>query len=358
VTSPVNKQDSGAIGFGIIGAGNIAQFHAQAVAGISGARVVGFVAQTLGRAQTLAQKYGADAFTDLDHLLARPDVHVINICTPSGTHADIGIRAARAGKHVICEKPIDVTLTKARALVDACREKGVRLGVIFQSRFLPAVALIKKAVDRGRLGRLIMGDAYVKWWRNQAYYEAARWRGTKALDGGGALMNQSIHTIDLLQYTMGPVSSIFGFAEKKRHPYIESEDTAAAVVRFKNGAIGTITGTTSLYPGFARRLEIHGEKGSIILDGNDITVWKLEDTGEEEVELERMRALAKDASDGSSDPMALDVAGHRRQIEDFIGAVRDGRAPIVDGAEGLKALEIVLAVYRSSETGRLVELPL
>ena len=320
--------------------------------------MVAFVAQTAARAEPMGGKFGAEAYTDLDRMLARPDIHVINICTPSGTHADIGIRAARAGKHVMVEKPIDVTLEKARALVDTCRDEGVRLGVIFQSRFLPAVALLKKAVDRGRLGRILVGDAYVKWFRNQAYYEAARWRGTKALDGGGALMNQSVHTVDLLQYVVGPVASVFGFAERKRHHYIEAEDTAVAVVRFRNGAIGTIEGTTSLYPGFARRLEVHGEKGSVILDGNDISVWKLEDSGEEELELESLRLAAKDASDGSSDPMSLDLAGHRGQIEDFIGAVRQGRPPVVDGAEGLKALEIVLGVYRSSDTGCLVELPL
>jgi predicted dehydrogenase len=236
----------------------------------------------------------------------------------------------------------------------------VRLGVIFQSRFLPAVTLIKQAIERGRLGKLYVVDAYVKWFRNQAYYQAAAWRGTKALDGGGALINQGIHTVDLAQHFAGPAASIYGIAERKHHPYIEGEDTALALVKYRGGAAGVIEATTSLAPGFSRRVEVHGEKGSIVLDGNDITVWQLEGQGDDEDEamLARLRLEKKDASDGASNPMNLDITAHRGQLEDFVGAVRDGRAPAVDGHEALKALEIVLAVYRSSETGQAVDLPL
>ncbi len=343
---------------GIVGAGNIAQIHAAAINAIPGAHLVGFCSKTADRAQALAARFGGEATADLDAFLARPDLHAITICTPSGTHADIGISAARAGKHVMTEKPIDVTLERAQLLIDGCQAAGVRLGCIFQSRFLPAVRLLRMAIANGRLGRIFVADAYVKWFRPPSYYEAARWRGTKALDGGGALINQSIHTVDLLQHLAGPVASVFGFTDQKRHPDIEGEDTAVAVVRFGSGAVGVIEGTTSVAPGFSRRIELHGEKGSVILDGNDISVWKLDGTGPEEAELDRLRAAAKDASDGSSDPMKLDSAGHRDQIADFVAAVRDGRAPIIDGAEGLKALEIVLGVYRSAATGRLVQLPL
>jgi predicted dehydrogenase len=199
-----------------------------------------------------------------------------------------------------------------------------------------------------------MADAYVKWYRSPQYYEAARWRGTLALDGGGALINQSIHTIDLLQYLAGPVQSVVGFVEKKLHTTIEGEDTGVAILRFKTGALGAIEGTTSLYPGFARRLEIHGERGSAILDGNGITCWKLVDTGEEEQELAQLNE--KDQSNGASDPMALSAAGHRRQIEDMIEAVLEDRSPMIDGAEGLKALEIVLSIYRSSKEKQIVDL--
>ena len=342
------------IGFGIIGCGNISSFHAQAIQLVPGARLVAFFDEIPARAEVRAREFKAEWVSSLSDFLSRSDIQVVNICTPSGTHAGLGIKAAQAGKHVVVEKPIDVTLEKAQALVAACDRAGVKLAAIFQSRFLPVVQILKKAIDRGRLGRLIMGDAYIKWFRTREYYESTSWRGTWALDGGGALMNQSIHTIDLLYYLMGPVAAVFGFTEKKLHVGIEAEDTAAAVLKFKNGAIGVIEGTTSLYPGFSRRVEIHGEKGSVILDGNDITVWKLEDVGEEEEELNRL--TEKDTSNASADPLALDVGGHRRQIEDLVEALQKRRDPAISGREGLKAIEIILAIYQSSREKRMVEI--
>jgi predicted dehydrogenase len=216
------------------------------------------------------------------------------------------------------------------------------------------VALLRRAIERGRLGRLFVADAHVKWFREPAYYEAARWRGTRALDGGGALMNQAIHTVDLLQHLAGPVAAVTGYTARLRHPGIECEDTAVAALKFQNGALGLLQATTSVAPGFSRRVELSGERGTVILDGNDISVWKVEGTGEEEVELERLRTAARDASDGSSDPMRLDIAGHRTQLEDFVAAVAQGREPIVTGGEALKALGIVLAVYESAASGRPV----
>src|SRR5262245_9986749 len=342
------------IGFGIIGCGNISTIHAKAIQSIPEARLRAFHSHSRPKAETMARQFSVDFESSLDQLRDRKDIQVVSICTPSGTHADLGIKAAAAGKHVVVEKPIDVTLEKARMLIEACHQGGVKLAVIFQSRFLPAVQILKSAIARNRLGRLILGDAYVKWYRTREYYEAARWRGTLALDGGGALINQSIHTIDLLQYFIGPVTSVFGFAEKKLHPYIEAEDTAVAVVKFRNGALGVIEGATSVSPGFSRRVEIHGEKGSVILDGNDITAWNLTDTGEEEEALSRLKE--RDLSNGASDPMALDISGHRRQMEDLIAAIRQDRPPMIDGAEGLKALELVLAIYRSAREKTLVEL--
>ncbi|HVN80005.1 MAG TPA: Gfo/Idh/MocA family oxidoreductase [Terriglobia bacterium] len=342
------------IGFGIIGCGNISSFHAQAIQLVPGARLVAFFDEIPARAEKRAQEFKVEWVSSLSDFLSRSDIQVVNLCTPSGTHAGLGIKVAQAGKHIVVEKPIDVTLEKAQALVSACEDAGVKLAAIFQSRFLPAVQIIRKAIDRGRLGRLIMGDAYIKWFRTREYYESTPWRGTWALDGGGALMNQSIHTIDLLQYLMGPVASVFGFTEKKLHIGIEAEDTAAAVLKFKNGAIGVIEGATSLYPGFSRRVEIHGEKGSVILDGNDITVWKLKDAGEEEEELSRL--TEKDTSNASADPLALDVGGHRRQIEDLVKALQNHRDPAISGREGLKAIEIILAIYQSSREKRMIEI--
>jgi UDP-N-acetyl-2-amino-2-deoxyglucuronate dehydrogenase len=346
------------IGIGIIGAGNISLIHAQAIAGLGpDVTLRAVLAKNSERAQKLAGAFGAEAYTDAEAMLARPDIQVVTICTPSGTHADLGLQAAAAGKHVVVEKPIDVTMERARTLILGCEQHRVRLGVIFQSRFLPAVELIKRAIERGRLGKLYVVDAYVKWFRTRQYYEAAAWRGTKALDGGGALINQGIHTVDLAQYFAGPAASIYGIAERKHHPYIEGEDTALALVKYRSGAVGVIEATTSVAPGFSRRVEVHGEKGSIVLDGNDITVWKLEGEGEEEVELARQRSGQRDASDGASNPMNLDIGAHQRQLADFVAAVREGRAPAVDGREALKALEIVRGVYRSAETGQPVDLP-
>ena len=343
-----------ALGFVVVGCGNIAPVHAEAVRTARGARLVGFVGKSAARAQAMAERFGVPASTDLDAMLSRPDVGAVLIGTPSGTHAELGIRAARAGKHVLTEKPIDVTLDRGQALIDACQEHGVKLGVIFQSRFLPAVQLLKREIGRGQLGRIFMADAYVKWYREPAYYEAARWRGTLALDGGGALINQAIHTIDLLQYLVGPVASVFGHTDRMLHQGIEGEDTAVAVVQFEAGALGVIQGSTALFPGFARRIEIHGEQGSVILEGDAIREWRLRGGGGEESELGRM--AQRDAPGGPVDPTKPDVAGHRSQVEDFVEAVRHDRSPAVDGPEGLKALAIVLAVYRASREGRPVAL--
>jgi UDP-N-acetyl-2-amino-2-deoxyglucuronate dehydrogenase len=342
------------IGFGIIGCGNISTIHAKAIQAIPEARLRAFHSHSQPKAEKMAQQYGVEFESNLDRFLERQDIQAVSICTPSGTHTELGIKAAAAGKHVVVEKPIDVTVEKARRLIEACQHARVKLSVIFQARFLPAVQILKSAIDRNRLGRIIVGDAYVKWYRTREYYEAARWRGTLALDGGGALINQSIHSIDLLQHFVGPVASVFGFAEKKLHPYIEAEDTAVAVLKFKNGALGVVEGATSIAPGFSRRVEIHGEKGSVILDGNDIAAWNLTDAGEEEEALSRLKE--RDLSNGASDPMALDISGHRRQMEDLIAAIRQDRPPMIDGAEGLKALELVLAIYRSAREKVLIEL--
>jgi UDP-N-acetyl-2-amino-2-deoxyglucuronate dehydrogenase len=339
------------IGFGIIGSGNIARLQAQALQTIPGVRFEGFCGKTPERAASLANEFGVNWETQLDRFLNAPQIQAVSICTPSGTHADIGIQAARAGKHVLVEKPVDVTREKAVALIQACRTARVRLGVIFQSRFLPAVKFLKKNLDAGRLGHILAAEASVKWYRSPEYFLAASWRGTLSLDGGGALINQAIHTIDLLQYLAGPVSSVFGIAKRQIHA-IEAEDTAAALVQFEEGALGVIQGTTSIYPGFSRRVEIHGENGSAILDGNDLTCWKLKAGGDQDSELEALRG--KDTSDGSSNPMTLEITGHQHQIEDFLAAIHEDRDPVVSGEEGLKALEIVLAIYRSSREGRLV----
>lgn len=332
------------VGFGIVGGGMIGAVQAAAIEQISGARLMAVCGRDEKRSADFGAKFGAVGYTDYDKFLAHPGLQIVNICTPSGTHAELGIRAAVAGKNVLVEKPIEINLQQADALISACERAEVKLGVIFQSRFLPAVQRIKQAVDEGRLGRLMIGDAFVKWYRAPEYY-ADSWHGTMALDGGGALINQAIHTVDLLRWIMGPVETAFAMKAALRYPHIEAEDTLVGTVHFQNGALGVVQAATSAKPGFKRRLEISGERGSIILDGDAISVWAVDgedaDTGE-----------AEQLTDGSANPAAISNEGHRRQIEDMMRAVIENRPPMIDGREGRKSLELVVALYEAANSGR------
>jgi predicted dehydrogenase len=334
------------IGFGIAGCGMIGKVQAEAIASIPGARLLAVCARDEKRLTEFAARFGATGYTDYNRFLDHPGLRIVNVCTPSGLHAEQGVAAARAGKHVLVEKPIDTTLEKADALIEACDRGGVKLGVIFQSRFLPSVQKIKRAIDEGRLGRLMIGDAYVKWYRSPEYY-ADSWHGTAAMDGGGALINQAIHTVDLLRWMMGPVDAAFAMKAALRYPQIEGEDTLVASLRFKNGALGVIEAATSAKPGFKRRLEISGERGAIILDGDTIGCWAIDGEGQE-------ADGGEQTTDGSADPAAISNEGHRRQIEDMMMAVIEDRAPMIDGREGRKSLEVVIALYESAVSGQAV----
>ena len=336
------------IGFGIVGLGLIGKVHAEAMQEIPGARLLAVCGRDAAKTGAFAARFGATAYTDYAQFLAHSGLQVVNLCTPNGLHAEQGIAAARADKHVLVEKPIEITLAKADELIAACDAARVKLGVIFQSRFLPAVLRIKRALDEGRLGKLMLGDAYVKWYRAPEYY-ADSWHGTLALDGGGALINQAIHTVDLLRWLAGPVETAFALKAALRYPQIEGEDTLVASLRFANGALGVIQAATSAKPGFKRRLELSGERGTIILDGDAISTWVID--GEE-------AAPSDDAqiTDGSANPAAISNEGHRRQIEDMLHAVLEDRAPLIDGREGRKSLEVVEALYRSANEARAVSL--
>ncbi|MBS1812504.1 MAG: Gfo/Idh/MocA family oxidoreductase [Acidobacteria bacterium] len=340
---------SNPIGFGIVGGGMIGKVHAEAINSIPTANVVAVYGRNESRATELAEKYGASAYTDYAAFLAHPGLDVVNICSPSGLHLDHGQAAAAAGKHVLVEKPIEINLERADALIAACEQANVKLGVIFQSRFLPAVQKIKAAMDTGKLGKLILGDAYVKWYRAPEYYAEGSWHGKLALDGGGALINQAIHTVDLLRWMMGPVTAAQAMKKALRYPHIEAEDTLVGNVQFQNGALGAIVATTSVKPGFKRRLEISGERGTIVLDGDEITVWEID--GEASA-----AESAEQLTDGSSNPAAISTEGHRRQIEDMVHAVRENREPIVNGHEGRKSLEVVCALYQAAEEQRVIQL--
>lgn len=336
------------IGFGIVSGGMIGKVHAEAINAIPGAKLVAVWSRDAARGQALAAKYNAISYTDYAQFIAHPGLDIVNVCSPSGLHLEHGRAAAAAGKHVLVEKPIEINLERADALIEACDEAGVKLGVIFQSRFLPMVQQMKAAIEAGKLGRLILGDAYVKWYRAPEYY-ADSWHGTMALDGGGALINQAIHTIDLLRWMMGPVASAFALKQALRYPQIEAEDTLVGNLQFANGALGAVVATTSVKPGFKRRLEISGARGTIILDGDAISVWDIEG------ELSEPRAAAQ-ITDGSSNPAAISTEGHRRQIEDMLHAVLEDRQPIINGHEGRKSLEVVMALYQAATEQRIVRL--
>ncbi len=347
-----------AFGFGIVGCGMIANFHARAVGDIRGASVVACYDTVGASADRFAKANDCVAYHDLKKMMADPNVDVITICTPSGAHMEPALAAAKAGKHVIVEKPLEVTLTRCDRIIDACNKAGVVLSTIFPSRFHESSQLLKKAVDKGRFGKLTVGDAYVKWFRTQEYYDSGAWRGTWKLDGGGALMNQAIHSVDLLAWLMGPVQDISARTATLAHERIEVEDVAMATLRFENGALGVIEATTTAFPGALKRIEIHGSAGSAVLEEEDITMWEFaKQTRSDAALLERMAGKTKTGG-GAADPTAIGHHGHTEQFKNVLSAIKKGTQPLIDGPEGRRSVEIILAIYKAAETGRTVELPL
>jgi len=347
-----------ATGFGIIGCGMISNFHAKAIADIRGARVAACFDMFPASAQRLAQATGCRPYDDLKQMLADPEVDIVTICTPSGAHMEPAVEAARAGKHVIVEKPLEVTLKRCDKIIDACQQAGVTLSTIFPSRFHESSQLIKKAVDKGRFGRLTVGDSYVKWFRTQEYYDSGAWRGTWKLDGGGALMNQAIHSVDLLLWLMGPVAEVFAYTATLAHERIEVEDVAMATLRFANGALGVIEATTAAYPGALKRIELHGSAGSAVLEEEDITMWDFaRQTAADKALLERMRGKTQTGG-GAADPSAIGHHGHAHLFKDVLAAIKQGRPPLIDGPEGRRSVEVILAIYKSAQSGKPVKLPL
>jgi predicted dehydrogenase len=338
-------------GFAIVGAGTIAAVHADAIAMLPDARLVAVTDVAAGAARDFAAARGCAAEPSLDDLLAREDVDVVCVCVPSGLHAEVGIRAAKAGKHLVVEKPVDVTLAAADRLIDAARQAGVALTVMSQHRFDPGVAELKRLIDDGALGTLVLGEASTKWYRTQGYYDSAPWRGTRAMDGG-ALLNQGIHYVDLLRWCMGPAAELTAVCATQAHA-VEVEDTALAIVRFASGALGTITATTAAYPGFPQRLEITGTDGTVTAQDGRLVRSALRGTAGAGQLAEPGQGRPGSAA---ADPAALDAAVHAAQLADLLAALDEGREPAVSGESGREALEIVLAVYESSRTGRTVTL--
>lgn len=347
-------------GIGVIGAGFIGEYHAQAIGQLPNARLVAGCARSDKTVARFSQKFPqAKMYRDYADMLKDPQVDIVTIATPSGSHLEPAVEAARAGKHVIVEKPIEITLDRIDRILEAHDKAGTRIGGIFNGRFNDAAELFKKAVDQNRFGRLTFGMAYGPWWREQSYYDEGGWKGTMQYDGGGALMNQGIHTIDMLQWLMGPVRSVQAFAATLAHKRIEVEDTGSAAVEFANGALGTIACTTSMWPGHFRIVEVAGDEGSVAMADANFFFWKFKRETEEDERIRQEKVAFPAVSAGASSPGGgLSAEGHRRNIAEFLDALDGGREPAVTGREARKSVEIILAIYQSARTRKAVDLPL
>lgn len=306
---------------GILGAGGISDTHVRAAHGIDGVTVVAVHGGNRDKAAALAQMAGAVPYDTLDAFLAHP-MDMVAIGSPSGLHAEQAIAAVQRGLHVLVEKPLDTTLPKIDALIAEADRSRAKVGVFFQERLVPEIAAIKAAVEQGRIGTPVFISGRLPWYRPPDYYAGSRWRGTRALDGGGALMNQGIHTVDLLLWLFGPVAGVLGRTANRLHQ-IEVEDTAVAAIEFENGALGSIEATTAAAPGFPRRLEVAGTEATIVHE-----------------DAPRPAAVA-------------DATPHRRVLEDFIRAIRAGTAPACDAREGRRSVAVIDAIYRSARSGKM-----
>jgi len=338
------------IGWGIIGCGVIAPTHADAVQANEQAELLQVCDIVEERAKKLAEEYNCTYTASLAELLDNDDIQGVSICTPSGMHSEHAIATAQAGKHILCEKPLDVTLEKIDAMIEAAEVNDVKLAGVFQRRTYPSSQKVREAVRNGKLGKMVLGDCYQKYFRSHEYYGSGDWRATWELDGGGALMNQGVHGIDLLLWIMGNVARVSSYCRRLARN-IDVEDTSVANLEFENGALGTLVTTTSVMPGENVRIEIHGDKGSIKLQGEDIVQWAIE--GEEEI-------TGESADEGTaSDPTAVAASGHIEHVRDLCEAIINDREPTIPGHEARKSVELIKAIYLSSRLGgSTVELPL
>lgn len=352
----------------VVGYGKVAHTHAHALSALPQSEFVAVCGRQMVRARAFAGQYGVRAYDDLRQMVGDADVHAVTICTPHPAHAPAAIEAAQAGAHCLVEKPMAASLRDCDAMLAAAEETGVRLGVISQRRLYPPVQRVKAAIQAGKIGRPVLGTVVMLGWRDEAYYQLDPWRGKWDLEGGGVLVNQAPHQLDLLQWFMGPIEELFGYWDNLNHPYIEVEDTAVAVLRFRNGGLGSIVVSNSQKPGIYGKVHIHGERGysvGVQTDGGAMFVAGVSEVleppindlwtvpGEEHL-LERWHG------DDEATFQAVDATAyyHRLQIEDFLQAILEDRDPMVTGVEGRKTVELFTAIYRSQRDGRPVTFPL
>lgn len=340
-------------GVGVVGTGLVADIHARVISEATGVRLVSVLSRSADRAASFAARHGCSAFSAADEFFADPRLEIVSICTPPGTHVQVALQAFEAGKHAIIEKPLEVTLKGCNEIIEAADRRGVKVSGIFQSRFHEGARMVKDAVDAGRFGRLVLGDACVKWYRSQEYYDHGGWKSL-ARFGGGAVMNQAIHAVDLLQWFMGPVESVCAFGAALGHRRLDVEDTAVAALRFASGSFGVIEASTAAYPGFRKKIEVSGTRGSAILEEEDLKAWQFNPPLPGDEEIRRTFEQRTRAGGGAADPAAISTHGHRRQFEEFAAAIRENRAPCVDAVEARKSVAIILAIYQSARSGRRV----
>jgi predicted dehydrogenase len=329
------------ISIGLIGGGNITDTHARAVRGVPGASVAAICGTNTGKVRRLADEHGVQTYAELDAFLAHRPMDMVIIGSPSGIHAAHGIAAVRRGLHVLVEKPIDVNTSRARELIEEAEKADVKLGVIFQDRLKPGIQRMKELVDRGALGSPILADARVKWYRPPEYYSNSQWRGTFALDGGAALINQGIHTVDLLLWLLGDVKRVQAAMRTSLHT-IEGEDTLAALLEFENGALGVLQTATSIFPGYPRRIELTGSEGTAILEQDRLIEVRLRLSDSAAAFTESL-----DQNPSSSSPVVSDHRAHQAVLEDFIRAVETNARPACDGSDGLRSLALIESIYKS-----------
>ncbi len=336
--------------FGVIGTGMIAAFHAQAIRAMEGAELGGVCGTSAAKSERFAREHGGRPYPSIEAMLADPGIEIVTIATPSGAHLAPALAAIAAGKHVLVEKPLEVTTARIDDLITAAEEAGVVLAAILNRRFHPALDAFKAAVDAGRFGRLTSASAYVKWYRDQAYYDSAPWRGTWKLDGGGALMNQSIHTIDALLYLAGPVASVQASTACLAHDGIEVEDIAVALVEFANGARGVIEGSTCTWSeqGHPARVQLAGTEGSVFLADETFEVWDFKHPAEEDAMIRSRHLGSAGGGAGANDPKAIGFLQHQRNFEEVVAAINAGRTPRTSAAEARRSVELIEAIYASA----------
>ena len=345
-----------AIGFAIVGTGMISRFHAKALEEVRGARLVACCDRVTEAAERFGKDNSCRAYDDMKEMLNDESVDVVSICTPSGVHLEPAVASAKAGKHVVVEKPLEITTRRCDRIIEACEKNGVKLATIFPSRFHDSSVAMKKAVDAGRFGKMTLGDAYVKWYRPQEYYDSGAWRGTWKLDGGGALMNQAIHAVDLLLWLMGPVAEVQANSGTLAHKRIEVEDVVTAILKFSSGALGVIEASTAVYPGYLKRIELHGIDGTAVLEEEEIIKWDFAKRGRGDAAILKAMEQSTSSGGGASDPAAIGHQAHAKLFKDFVSAIKNDRPPAIDGHEGRRSVELITAIYKSAKTGRTVKL--